>query len=44
MVKNAVNGAFAIDKIHADGNATVKLTDCVTEQLNIFRIKPYKPA
>ena len=36
------DGLFDIEKVHVNGNVTVKLRECVTERLNIRIIKPYK--
>ena len=38
------DGPFVIEKTHVNGNVTVKLTEGVTERLNIRRIKPYRSA
>ena len=38
------DGPFVVEKTHVNGNVTVKLTEGVTERLNIRRTKPYRSA
>ena len=38
------DGPYIIEKTHVNGNVTVKLTEGVTERLNIRRNKPYRSA
>ena len=33
---------YAITRVHTNGNVTLKLSEGVTERVNIRRIKPYR--
>ena len=37
------DGQFKISKVYVNGNITANLREGVTERMNIWRIKPYKP-
>ena len=36
-------GPYIVDRVHANGTCTIRLTLNVTEWLNICRLKPFKP-
>ena len=36
------HGPYAITRVHTNGNVTLKLSEGVTERVNIRRIKPYR--
>lgn len=36
------NGPHKILQVHVNGNITIRLSDHLTERLNIRRVKPYK--
>ena len=35
-------GPYLIEKVHTNGNITIKLNEDTTERINIRRVKPYK--
>ena len=36
------SGPYLIEKVHTNGNITIKLNEDTTEIINIRRVKPYK--
>ena len=36
------SGPYLIEKVHTNGNITIKLNEDTTERINIRRVKPYK--